>query len=452
METTSKKKHICVLATGGTIASRPTPNGLMPALSGEDILAMVPDLRARCDIDCVQLLQLDSTNLQPEHWIRMARAVAERRTQYDAFVITHGTDTMAYSAAALHYMLENIDRPVVLTGSQLPAGVPGTDAEQNLLTAFHAALGGHAGVYIAFGGRVMFGNDARKLCTMQLTAFGNINRPLAGRFAGGRLTWMAEPFAPTGAFCLHDQLDTRVGVLKITLPLKECLLVKDAPELKPRRGGGLAELLYGLRPQVIRENPELYLAFAAFCLFSVAVQVFFPYLIIYIQNYLGITDYAIVLGVVLLIASAVSVLSGRFIDRFGKLRFCFPAALVMLLGLLGMYFVRGMAGVMLAGTVMMSGYMLLSAALSATIRDWTPRGKVGHFQGIRMIFAVLLPMVIGPSLGAAVIRGSKSTYVELGQVKAVPTPGIYLAAAAVLLLTAIPVLILRKREKETRHS
>ncbi len=230
METTSKKKHICVLATGGTIASRPTPNGLMPALSGEDILAMVPDLRARCDIDCVQLLQLDSTNLQPEHWIRMAHAVAERRTQYDAFVITHGTDTMAYSAAALHYMLENIDRPVVLTGSQLPAGVPGTDAEQNLLTAFHAALGGRAGVYIAFGGRVMFGNDARKLCTMQLTAFGNINRPLAGRFAGGRLTWMAEPFAPTGAFCLRDQLDTRVGVLKIVpgLPPKMLEAFVDA--------------------------------------------------------------------------------------------------------------------------------------------------------------------------------------------------------------------------------
>ena len=230
METTSKKKHICVLATGGTIASRPTPNGLMPALSGEDILAMVPDLRARCDIDCVQLLQLDSTNLQPEHWIRMARAVAERRTQYDAFVITHGTDTMAYSAAALHYMLENIDRPVVLTGSQLPAGVPGTDAEQNLLTAFHAALGGRAGVYIAFGGRVMFGNDARKLCTMQLTAFGNINRPLAGRFAGGRLKWLAEASAPAGTFRLHDQLDTRVGVLKIVpgLPPKMLEAFVDA--------------------------------------------------------------------------------------------------------------------------------------------------------------------------------------------------------------------------------
>ena len=89
---------------------------------------------------------------------------------------------------------------------------------------------------------------------------------------------------------------------------------------------------------------------------------------------------------------------------------------------------------MLAGTVMMSGYMMLTAALSATIRDWTPADKVGHFQGIRMIFAVLLPMILGPWLGAAVIRGSDSTYIELGQVKTVPTPGIYLAAAAVLLM------------------
>ena len=93
-------------------------------------------------------------------------------------------------------------------------------------------------------------------------------------------------------------------------------------------------------------------------------------------------------------------------------------------------------GVMVAGTVMMSGYMMLTAALSANIRDWTPEDQAGHFQGIRMIFAVLLPMVIGPAIGAAVIRGSDSTYVDLGQVKTVPTPGIFLAAALVLLLTA----------------
>ena len=219
-----KKKKICVLATGGTIASRPTPNGLMPALTGEDLLAAVPEFQAACDVDCEQLLQLGSTNIQPDHWILMTRAVAERRAEYDAFIITHGTDTRAYSAAALSFMLENIDRPVIFTGSQLPSGVPGSDAEQNLLTAFHAALGGHAGVYIAFGGKIIFGDDARKLCTMQLTAFSNINRPLAGRFAGGHLTWLADTQTPTGAFRLHDRLDTRVAVLKIVPGLRPKML------------------------------------------------------------------------------------------------------------------------------------------------------------------------------------------------------------------------------------
>lgn len=241
------------------------------------------------------------------------------------------------------------------------------------------------------------------------------------------------------------------GVSVSAVGLISAFLVRDEPGLKPRRDSYFKNLLYGLRPAVVRKNPELYLSFAAFCLFSVAVQVFFPYLIIYIQNYLGITDYAIILGVVLIAASVVSVVSGRFIDRMGKLRFTLPAALVMLSGLVGMYFVRKGAGVMLAGSVMMSGYMMMTAALSANIRDWTPEGKVGHFQGIRMIFAVLLPMIIGPSIGAAVIRGSNSTYIELGQVKSVPTPGIYLAAAAVLLLTALPVLLLRRRERRNKN-
>ena len=101
---------------------------------------------------------------------------------------------------------------------------------------------------------------------------------------------------------------------------------------------------------------------------------------------------------------------------------------------------------MVAGSVMMSGYMMMSAALGANIRDWTPKDKAGHFQGIRMIFGVLLPMILGPAIGAAVIRGSDSTYVDLGVVKTVPTPSIFLAAAVVLLLILPPVLALRKKE------
>lgn len=238
------------------------------------------------------------------------------------------------------------------------------------------------------------------------------------------------------------------GVSVSAVGLVSLVLIKDSPRLTPRRDSYFKNLLYGLRPSVVRENPQLYLSFAAFSIFSIAVQVFFPYLIIYIQNYLGIKDYAIVLGVVLIFASVVSVVSGRFIDRVGKMRFTVPAAAIMLIGLAAMYFVRGNAGVMVAGSVMMSGYMMMSAALGANIRDWTPKDKAGHFQGIRMIFAVMLPMIIGPAIGAEVIRNSDSTYMELGQLKTVPTPGIFLAAAAVLLLTAVPVLMLRKSEKK----
>ena len=240
-------------------------------------------------------------------------------------------------------------------------------------------------------------------------------------------------------FGIFGALVTATGVVSL-------FLVKDEPGLEPRRDSYFKNLVYGLRPSVARENPGLYLALAAFAVFSVAVQVFFPYLIIYIQNFLGITDYAIVLGVVLIVASLVSVLSGKLIDRMGKLRFTIPAAAVMFAGLVAMYFARGQVAVIIAGCVMMSGYMLVTASLSGKVRDLTPPDKAGHFQGIRMLFAVLLPMIIGPQIGSAVIKGGDLTFVELGVTKTVPSPGIFLAAAVVPLLTLIPVFILKRRE------
>ena len=105
---------------------------------------------------------------------------------------------------------------------------------------------------------------------------------------------------------------------------------------------------------------------------------------------------------------------------------------------------------MIAGAVMMSGYMLVTASLSASIRDYTPVDKAGHFQGIRMIFAVLLPMVTGPYIGAAVIKNSGSTYVDLGVVKSVPTPTVFLPAAICLLFIVIPIFVLKHREKRVK--
>ena len=237
------------------------------------------------------------------------------------------------------------------------------------------------------------------------------------------------------------------GVLMSVTGVAALFLVKDSEALQPRRDSYFQNLLYGFTPRVIKTLPELYLSLLAFTLFSIGVQVFFPYLIVYFQHYLKMDNYAIVLGVVLLFASVVSVLAGRFLDKYGKLNFVLPAAGVMIGGLLGLYFVRSMAGVMVVGSIMMSGYMLVTAALSALIRDYTPKDKAGHFQGVRMVFAVCLPMIVGPFIGSAVIRKSGAVYEDLGVVKSVPTPAIFLAAAVCVLLLILPVLRLYRRKR-----
>lgn len=237
------------------------------------------------------------------------------------------------------------------------------------------------------------------------------------------------------------------GVAVSAMGVLSLFLVKDEPSLKPKKDSYLKNLAYGFGISAWAEHRGLLLTLMAFGIFASAVQVFFPYLIIYIQNYLGINDYALVLGVVLIFASVVSVIAGRYIDRVGKLRFTVPAGLIMFFGLVGMYFARGTVAVMAVGSIMMGGYMMMTAALSANVRDNTPKDKVGFFQGVRMLYTVSLPMIIGPNIGALVIMNSSSTYVELGQVKSVPTPGIFLAAAGVLLLTAIPIYFLKKQEE-----
>ena len=209
-------KKICILTTGGTIASEPGENGLRPALTGEKLVAMVPALGQLAVCECREILQLDSSNLLPEHWQIMARAVAAAYEDFDGFILTHGTDTMAYSAAALHYMLHHLDKPVVLTGSQLPIEASGTDAEQNLLLAMQTAVSGRPGVYLAFGGQVIFGHAARKLRSMQLAAFGSLQYPPAALGKAGKLDWQLPAAKPQGAFVLKDKLDDRVTVLKLT--------------------------------------------------------------------------------------------------------------------------------------------------------------------------------------------------------------------------------------------
>ena len=131
-------KKILMLGTGGTIASEITESGLSPQLTTEQILHYCPDISAFCRVDCRQLCNLDSTNIDPQHWQMMADAIREEYDRYDGFVLTHGTDTMAYTAAALCYLIQYSKKPIVLTGSQKPINLEITDSKTNLVDAFHS--------------------------------------------------------------------------------------------------------------------------------------------------------------------------------------------------------------------------------------------------------------------------------------------------------------------------
>lgn len=240
-----------------------------------------------------------------------------------------------------------------------------------------------------------------------------------------------------------------VGIATTVCGIIGAFFLKDKPGIKASDGNYFKNIFYGFRPSTIKNNKKLYIAFLPFCIFSIAYQVFMPYIMIYLEKTLGITDYAIPLGVILIVSAVISVLFGKVIDKFGKIRCLLPAAIALVIGFVLMYFAKGdnLPVLMIFGAIMMGAYLVASACICGTIRDYTPQDKVGLFQGVRMVFQVLIPMVTGPYIGAAVIENNNQTYVELGTVKNIPTANIFLASAAVAVFALIPIIVLLKKEK-----
>lgn len=171
-------KRILMIGTGGTIASGKTAEGLMPELTSEQLLSFVPAVSSLCRAECLQLLSLDSTNLAPTHWLLIAKAIRERYDRYDGFVISHGTDTMAYTAAALSYLIQGARKPIILTGAQKPISFDSTDSKVNLTDAFLCACSDTLhGVMIVFNGKVIQGTRACKTRSKSYEAFSSINYP-----------------------------------------------------------------------------------------------------------------------------------------------------------------------------------------------------------------------------------------------------------------------------------
>lgn len=237
-------------------------------------------------------------------------------------------------------------------------------------------------------------------------------------------------------------------------------LIQDSPSL--RKKGTLKDIFYGFKPSVVKGNLPLYLTLCIVGLYGIACQIFMPYLIIYMKTYLHfeVMDYSIVFGAAIVLGAAVNLLLGGLTDRVDKAKMLYIAAGVFALGLTGMYFSHfenkylTMAIFGFFGFVMITGYILVAALSGALVRDYTPEQDAGKLQGVRMIFSVLIPMVIGPMIGNAINRSVGAVLENAGAdamtTHYIPAPGIFLAGAiaAVLVFAVIPLLIKAKERKE----
>ena len=216
-------KKILLITTGGTIASIATEKGLIPGLTGKQLLENVPSIYNMCEVDVLTLFSIDSTNVYYKHWLKIASTIKENYDTYDGFVICHGTDTMSYTASALSYLIQNSKKPIVITGSQKPINLDISDAKTNLLDSFTYACDDDAkGVVLIFNGNVILGSRARKVRTKSFDAFSSIDYPRIAIVKDGYVIHYINNLSTDTKF--YDSLNPRVGLLKLTPGVDETVL------------------------------------------------------------------------------------------------------------------------------------------------------------------------------------------------------------------------------------
>ncbi len=209
-------KKILLIATGGTIASKKSENGLKPQIHPEELLSYIPDLKHVCEVDTIQLLNLDSSNMEPKHWTMMVECIKEKYEEYDGFVLAHGTDTMAYTAAGLSYMIQNSRKPIVITGSQKPINLDITDAKTNLLDSFiYAADEKSQGVSIVFDGKVIAGTRAKKVRSKSYNAFSSIDFPSLAVIQDGHIMRYISPVPYEEEVKFYTKMNEKIFLLKL---------------------------------------------------------------------------------------------------------------------------------------------------------------------------------------------------------------------------------------------
>lgn len=243
------KKKILLIATGGTIASHARENGLSPEIKAESLLQYVPEIVEFCDVDAVQIYNIDSTNVTPKHWLVLAETIKNNYEKYDGFVVCHGTDTMSFTASMLSYLIQHSPKPIVLTGSQKPIDKEDTDGRINLKDSFLYAVSEHASdVVIVFQGKVIAGTRAKKVRSKSYNAFTSVDFPVLAVIREGKIIqYIVTPKQDRPEFYL--QLNDKVGLFTLTPGQKGDILdayfrINDAVVLSGYGVGGVPESEY----------------------------------------------------------------------------------------------------------------------------------------------------------------------------------------------------------------
>ena len=245
-----------------------------------------------------------------------------------------------------------------------------------------------------------------------------------------------------------------IGGAVILIGVLGLFLIKDTAVKIPENGHYFANIIYGFRPSVMKHNKVLYATLIAFAVFGISIQIFMPYLILYYQVSLQMEDYVLIMAPAIILASIATAFYGRLYDRFGFARSAMPALGLLLAGYGVLYFCRATAPVFIGSLLMMTGYLAGMAVFGAMLRDHTPENKAGMFQGLRIVGQVLIPGIIGPAIGSAVLKNADTIVNDDGTTSFIPNVNIFLAAAVVAVLVfvaLIPILKLKKGEKVSEN-
>lgn len=240
-----------------------------------------------------------------------------------------------------------------------------------------------------------------------------------------------------------------IGGVVIVIGVLGLLLIKEPP-LTPTQSGYFANIFYGFRPSTVKKNPLLYLFLAVFALFNISIQIFMPYLIIYYEKSLGMTDYVFIMAPAIVVASVFTALWGKVYDKRGFRFSAIVCILSLAMGYIVLYLTRTTIPVFVGSLLMMCGYLAGMAVFGAVIRDYTPAGKAGMFQGLRIFSQVLIPGVVGPAIGAAALANADTIVNNDGTTSFLPNENIFLAAlAAEIVLVPLLLVVFRQLKKST---